>query len=546
MRSPARAALAGALIAALITLPGLSAGTLWDNSETAYGEVAREILLTHDWVVMHLNGAPWFIQPPLYFWLAAAFAKVFGVGTLALRLPSALATVALGAATAAAVARSAGARAGIFASMVLSTSLMQAIIGRLAIMDAMLDLFVGLAVFAFFRTMQTGNGVLLAAGALSCALGFLTKGPVAPVLAVLIAGIYALWNARSEDVRLPAAAWWIGALGVFLLVVLPWPLMLVHSSGSMSLGELIVHYTIGRYTGTIENQGGPFWYYIPVLLLGFFPWIVYLPGAFASAFPSDDFRLQRARGELARLAIVWLVVPLVFFSLAKTKLPNYLALALPGPAILVGLFLDTVAERAKSRGAIVASVFAPLMVALLGVAISIFSRQNHLGGDLAEMTHHLTLMGAVLLVGSIAALVLYVAEQTTLAPFALGASLVIAIDVLALAILPDAERFKPVPRLAHAIEQRRTDSDAVAIQGVPGGNALTFYTRPVVYVLKKFSEPNDPLGVDPHKVICGNNRAWVIASSSPVDADTTYGRHRERIAEDGKAALYLYDGAGCR
>jgi hypothetical protein len=189
---------------------------------------------------------------------------------------------------------------------------------------------------------------------------------------------------------------------------------------------------------------------------------------------------------------------------------------------------------------------APLMIALLGVAISIFSRQNHLAGDLAAMTHHLALMGAVLLVGSIAALALYIAEQTTLAPFALGASLVIAIDVLALAILPDAERFKPVPRLAQVNEQRRAGNDAVAIQGVPGGNALTFYTRPVVYVLKKFSEPNDPLGVDPRKVICENKRAWVIASSAPVDADTTYGRHRERVAEDGKAALYLYDGAGCR
>ena len=71
-----RAALLGALVAAIATLPGLGTGTLWDNSETTYGEVAREILLTHDWVVMHLNLAPWFVQPPLYFWIAAAFAKV--------------------------------------------------------------------------------------------------------------------------------------------------------------------------------------------------------------------------------------------------------------------------------------------------------------------------------------------------------------------------------------------------------------------------------------------------------------------------------------
>jgi hypothetical protein len=52
------------LVAALATLPGLGIGTLWDNSETAYGEVAREILIYHDPIVLHLNGQPWFVQPP--------------------------------------------------------------------------------------------------------------------------------------------------------------------------------------------------------------------------------------------------------------------------------------------------------------------------------------------------------------------------------------------------------------------------------------------------------------------------------------------------
>ena len=86
---PVRAAILGALFAAIITLPGLGNGTLWDNSETVYGEVAREVLVMHDWVVMHLNGAEWFIQPPLFFWIAALFAKLLGVTAFALRLPAA-------------------------------------------------------------------------------------------------------------------------------------------------------------------------------------------------------------------------------------------------------------------------------------------------------------------------------------------------------------------------------------------------------------------------------------------------------------------------
>src|SRR5580692_5383407 len=118
MRFPALAALFGAaLFAAIVTLPGLGTGTLWDNSETAYGEVAREILLTHDWIVMHLNGDPWFVQPPLYFWLAAGAAKWWGLAPFALRLPSALATVAMSVALGVGVARVAGGRAGTLASI---------------------------------------------------------------------------------------------------------------------------------------------------------------------------------------------------------------------------------------------------------------------------------------------------------------------------------------------------------------------------------------------------------------------------------------------
>ncbi|MBV8490076.1 MAG: glycosyltransferase family 39 protein, partial [Candidatus Eremiobacteraeota bacterium] len=157
MERPSRAALVGAAVAALITLPGLGVGTLWDNSETAYGEVAREILITHDWIVMHFRDAPYFVQPPLYFWTAAFFALFFGATAFALRLPSALATIAMGAMTGYGVARQAGTRAGIYASVILSTCLMQVIIGRLAIMDALLDLTVAMTIFFWFRGLETGR-----------------------------------------------------------------------------------------------------------------------------------------------------------------------------------------------------------------------------------------------------------------------------------------------------------------------------------------------------------------------------------------------------
>ena len=549
MRSPVRAALLGAVVAALITLPGLGIGTLWDNSETAYGEVAREILLTHDWIVMHLNGAPWFVQPPLYFWFAALLAKFFGTGALALRLPSAIATIVMGGSVAWVVARCAGTRAAIFASVALSTTLMQAIIGRLAIMDAMLDLFVALGILWFFRALEEASAPYLIAGFAACALGFLSKGPVAPVVVAMVLVPYAFWNSRNEELRWPPVNAWIAGLLVFALIVLPWPLLLMHQSGQMSVGELIVHYTIGRYTGTIENQSGPIWYYIPVVLLGFFPWTVYLPSAIAggaAALGGGPYRLMPKRNELIRLAIVWLVVPFIFFSFAKTKLPNYIALELPAAAILVGLFFDDVTERERTRAATIASFFLPVMILLLGIAIGMFSHDNKLGAGLHAMTHHVAIMGAVFFVGSAVTMVLLAFGREELAPFALALSVVIAIDVLSIAVIPDTEQFKPVPRLAQTIEQRRRPGDAVAIQNVAGGNALVFYTRPHVYVLRSFDDGNDPDGVDPRPVICDNARAWIIEPSAQPANAPTYGRRRSEVAVDGNAALFLYDGPACR
>ncbi len=128
---------------------------LWDNSETVYGEVAREILLTHDWVVMHLNGAAWFVQPPLYLLDRGAVRQ--GVRRrrpsrcgCRRRSPRSRWAAPLGYAT----ARVAGTRAGTVAAIVLSTSLMQAIVGRLAIMDALLDLCVVIAILCWFRALQ--------------------------------------------------------------------------------------------------------------------------------------------------------------------------------------------------------------------------------------------------------------------------------------------------------------------------------------------------------------------------------------------------------
>lgn len=545
--SPARAALIGAVVAALITLPGLGVGTLWDNSETAYGEVAREILLTHDWIVMHLNGVPYFVQPPLYFWLAAGFALITGPTAFALRLPAALATTMLGAFTGYAVARQAGTRVGVYAAVILSTSLMQAVIGRLAIMDALLDLAVAMTIFWWYRGLQSG-GRYIVLGWIAAGAGFLAKGLVAPVIALLVVVPFYLWNRRAETMPALSARSWITGVVVFFAIVLPWPVALVAHFHLFPLQKLIGEYTIGRYTGIIENQSGPVWYYVPVLILGFFPWIAFLPMAIVYGIRQLHAARDPQLARLARLAFTWIAIPFLFFSFAETKLPNYVALELPALALLTALYFEGVARKGGSRSAIVSAATVPVTIGALAFAIWLFTRNNRLTAEIARAVPPLVGMAAAIFAGSLLTAMLLTRPKTArLAPYALAVAALIAVDLIAVRVLPHAEAFKPIPRLAAIIERDRRPGDVVAIAHVSGGNALLFYTHPVVRVLAAPGD-SDPQadGVDPHGFICGASRAWVIAPAEPSAYDPPYGRDRRIVAVDRKAALLLYSGPRCK
>jgi 4-amino-4-deoxy-L-arabinose transferase-like glycosyltransferase len=547
---PVRAAVAGAIVAALVTLPGLGVGTLWDNSETAYGEVAREILLTHSWVIMHLNNVPYFVQPPLYFWLGAAFSLVWGATPFALRLPSALATIALAALTGYAVARQAGTRVGTYAAVILSTCLMQAIIGRLAIMDALLDLAVAMTIFWWFRGLETGRDRYPIYGWIAAGAGFLAKGLVAPVVALLVIVPFYLWNRRCEPTHLPSRRAWIVGILAFLAIVIPWPIALVSHDGVVPLQKLISEYTVGRYTGVVENQSGPVWYYVPVIILAFFPWIAFLPAAIVYAVRqlragvSQDRQLAR----LVRLGFCWIVMPLLFFSFARTKLPNYVALEFPALALITALYFEGLVRRGAMRSAVISAAIVPITIGALAFAIWLFTRNNRLTGEVALAVPPLLTMAIAIFAGSLlmALLVARGGKSVRAAPYALALAAVIAVDVLAVTVLPHTEAFKPVPRLAALIERERQPGDVVAIQGVSGGNALLFYTHPVVRALAApgGGDPQND-GMDPRAVICAAPRAWVIAPAIRPSYDPTYGRRRQLIAVDRKAALFLFDGPRC-
>jgi 4-amino-4-deoxy-L-arabinose transferase-like glycosyltransferase len=289
----------------------------------------------------------------------------------------------------------------------------------------------------------------------------------------------------------------------------------------------------------IENQTGPFWYYVPVLILGFFPWIAFVP---AGAVRVLDAARDRD-GSFERFALSWTIVPIVFFSCAQTKLPNYIALMFPGLAIVVALWFERLADGRDRRAGIISAATIPAFVALLGLAIVLFIRSNKLDATIAVIAPQATVLAIVMLAGSLATVIALLRERTAaLAPFILGATATAFVLFIAFVAEPAAEAFKPIPGFAQTILAHRTPASIVAVHDAPGAYALMFYTSPVVHTLE-----DGPAALD--ALICPQNDVYLVTRTSLAPdlerAATARGRHVEELGVTPRATLVHIDGATC-
>ncbi len=474
----------------LFGILGLRSIGLVDYDEAAYAEVARAMWASGDWLVPRLCGETFFEKPPLLYWVQAVGFAVFGVGELGARIGTALAGALTPFVLYGFARGPLGRRAALYAAFALATSLEIAALSRIAFTDGLLVLWFTICIGALdraFRAPARGLG-WLALACVASALAILTKGAIGALLPGAVALVQLFTLGRLREAFRPT---WIALAGVLVLGLgFSWYLLLglTQPGGFDFMRELFLEHHVGRFSAPMQGHSGSVLFYVPVLAVGMLPWSPFLPLAFARA------RL-RGRDDAAaflRLFALFSALVFVFFSIAATKLPNYLAPALPGFALLLGDLFARADERESDRGFAISLgvVLATSFLVALALALLPLLPAALLPGLLSERASERSglaqpfslgagpaLTALALVAASVAAWAAFRTRQIARVFAMLAIGFTATYVILFQVALPRVDdRFgAPLRRLAERAADRVPESEPIVLLGLRNRPSVCFY-----------------------------------------------------------------------
>ena len=365
------------LIVGLTLFWNLGAAPLRDTDEALYAAIALAMAHGGTWIIPHLDGVPYIEKPPLLYWLMSLSFKAFGVGAWQARLPDALSAWMTSAGCIAFGRKLAAPLAGRFAALITGTALGYTLIARTILFDPlMVSLWLAALAFLALAVQRRHRGWLRAA-AVAVALSTLTKGPVALLLLGLVAVVQLLiapgaWK-RGALLRFYLDPW---ALALFVVITAPWHLAAIQTQPGFAW-FFFINETIGRFLGTripADFHRGPWWYYGPKLLIGFFQWA---PMVLVLAWFAPRLNDAQPAALSARWARNAAIVLTLFYSSAGDKGAYYLLPVVPLVAWWLGVRLQAgmqsggqVAAALQGRLGLGAAVFGLAAVALWAATLT--------------------------------------------------------------------------------------------------------------------------------------------------------------------------------
>ena len=332
-------ALVAILIATIVLrLSSLGLYPLMDTTEARYGEMARKMVETGQWLQPQFDyGVPFWGKPPLSFWASAVGMKVFGINEFGARIAPFVCTLLIALCMAAWRFRDHARQQATAAAVVFLTCAIGYVSAGSVMTDAYLTLGVTLAMVAFRRAMAVDCGNRRLYGYLfflGLAIGLLSKGPLTLVLCGAPIFLWMLWKRNPREIwdNLP----WLSGTAMMLVLVLPWYAAAECATPGFLryfiVGEHIERFLVKGWEGDLYGSGhsrafGTIWLYGVEMFL---PWVILLPFVLRRGLG----RFRRQGGEVSFL-LLWGLVPMVFFTPARNILPAYVLPAVPAWCLLL-------------------------------------------------------------------------------------------------------------------------------------------------------------------------------------------------------------------
>ncbi|MCX7666335.1 MAG: glycosyltransferase family 39 protein [Gemmataceae bacterium] len=323
----------------LLTLPRLDALPLTDVDEGINSEAAREMLEAENYVTPHYNYQLRTAKPALLYWVQSSSYRLFGVSDWSARFPAVLFGLFTVLMTYELARQVFSPATGLLSGLILLTSIEFALLSHAATPDPPLLFFTTSALVLFWLGSRQGQRWWFCFSAFFCGLAVLTKGPVGLALPGLIGLLTFAVNGNLKAFWDRRLLW---ALLVFLLVALPWYGLVAADTRGVWPRRFFLEENLERFNQPKENHKGPIFYHLGLLFVLFTPWSVFLIVVFRvaySSFRSGEDANQSFRAD-HRFLIMWFLTYLIFFSIAATKLPNYILPLYPALAILTGRSLE--------------------------------------------------------------------------------------------------------------------------------------------------------------------------------------------------------------
>jgi len=336
-------------------LAGLGSIPLLGPDEPRYAQVAREMYERGDWVTPTLGGYTWFEKPALLYWFQILFYNIFGVSEFSARLGSALS----GLITALMLywlgnkvsslkfqvpsPKSQVPSLGFLNCLIFATSIGAIVFSRAASFDIILTMPVAVSLCFFFasdiETDEKKKRWFLALYWAFMGVALLAKG----LIAIIICGGVVFWYFAIQR-RLPEKKTLLSLLwGVPLClgVASAWYAPAIMQNGWKFVDEFFIQHHFARYTSNKYMHPQPFYFFILVAPLLVFPWTPFLIQAIWKTKNIEWRKIESVNDRFQLFSLVWLILPVLFFSLSGSKLPGYILPVLPAIVLLIGQHLDS-------------------------------------------------------------------------------------------------------------------------------------------------------------------------------------------------------------